>query len=110
MISIAWRPIEPVAPRRATRFTCSVYERKSVEAERADDEIRGRSCEEERVDAVEDAAVAAEEPSRVLHVEIALEGRLEEVADDRSCDDHDPEYDGLPPKGSGAVCRRAPRR
>ena len=61
-----------------------------MEAEGADDEVRGRRGEEERVDAVEDAAVAAEEPPGVLHVEVALERRLEEVADDRRCDDATP--------------------
>ena len=41
---------------------------------------RRHGGEEQRVDPVEHAAVAAEQPARVLHLQVALERRLEEVA------------------------------
>ena len=59
---IAWRPIEPVLPRSATlRMFRRVGEETSSRqrlAEQRDDGERGRAREEQRVDAVEHAAVA----------------------------------------------------
>ena len=52
-----------------------------VEAVGDDEEVRSRRREEQPVDPVEHAAVPAEKPSRVLHLEVALQRRLEQVAD-----------------------------
>src|SRR5579859_2654925 len=70
----------PRAARRASSGQCKEAVL-SVEAVCDDEEVRGGCCEEQRVDAIEHSAVAAEEPSGVLHLEIALQRRLEEVAE-----------------------------
>ena len=46
-------------------------------------EIRGRAGKQQRVDAVEHAAVAAQHPAGVLHPHVTLEVGLEQVADRR---------------------------
>src|SRR6185503_5361984 len=84
MISSAWLPIDPVAPRSATRFIP-----KSLGlAQGEDGEIRRRRREEQRVDPIEDAAVTEQQPSGVLGPEVALHERLEEVAEGGRGDDH----------------------
>src|SRR4051794_17456349 len=100
-ISIAWRPIEPVAPRRATRFMLFsvglVPGTPPLGVPEGQHEVKGRRArEKQRVDPVEDAAVPAEERAGVLHVHVALQHRLEQVARGRR-DDHDrTEDDRLP--------------
>ena len=51
--------------------------------------------EEQRVDAVEHAAVAAEQRARVLHLHVPLEHRLEQVAERRRDREHGAEHDRL---------------
>ena len=65
------------------------------EAERDDAEVRRRGGEEQRVEPVEHAAVAAEQGARVLHARVALEHRLEQVAERRRDRDHAPEDERL---------------
>src|SRR5438309_6723931 len=97
-ISIAWRPIDPVAPRRATRFTGpSVGSARSLAVVKAEHEvIRGGRGEEQRVQTVEHAAVAAEQAARVLHLQVALQHRLEQIAGQGRDDDDHPEHERLP--------------
>src|SRR5262249_51206533 len=64
-------------------------------AESQDQEVRRRGGEEHGVDAVQDAAVAAEEAAGVLHLHVALEHRLEEVADRRCDGEHGAEDERL---------------
>ena len=78
--SIACRPIEPVAPSSAIRFTRTVC---LPECQHHVKCSHGR--EEERVDPVEHAAVPPEQLAGVLHLQIALERRLEEVTG-RACE------------------------
>src|SRR4051812_47680323 len=52
--------------------------------------------EEERVDPVEDAAVAAEQAAAVLDAHVPLEGRLEQVAERLRDRDHRAEDERLP--------------
>ena len=58
-------------------------------AEQRDDRERRGPGEEQRVDAVEHAAVARQQRARVLDAEVALEERLEEVAERRGQRDAD---------------------
>src|SRR5581483_11607551 len=108
-ISIACRPIEPVAPSRAIRLTslsvravrtASVAPRRRTSPlrvpERQHDRVRRRAGEQERVEAVEQAAVASEQAARVLHGEVALDGRLEQVSEHRRDRDRGAEHDRLP--------------
>src|SRR5581483_12230717 len=100
-ISIAWRPIDPVAPRRATRFFIPPVlpgrgSSRSTVPDSEDQVVRGRAGEEEGIDPVEHAAVAAEQPPRVLHLHVALQHRLEQVADDGREHHDEPEHDRLP--------------
>ena len=74
--SSACRPIEPVAPSSATRRT-----RPTSAARPEPGEVGGRRGEEQRVHAVEHAAVPAEQRPRVLDARVALEERLEQVAE-----------------------------
>src|SRR6185437_4366885 len=64
MMSSAWRPIDPVAPKTAIRFTREIVGGLQL-AEGGDHVIGGDPCEQERVDPVEHAAVAPEQTSRV---------------------------------------------
>ena len=64
--------------------------------EGAQEVVRGNGREQERVDAIEHAAVRREEPAAVLHLHVALERRLEEVAEWRRDRDHEAEDDRLP--------------
>src|SRR5208283_1741084 len=64
MTSSAWVPMEPVEP---IRLTVRIS---SPEVERLDHEVRGGKDEEEAVEAVEDAAVAGQEPPHVLDAEV----------------------------------------
>src|SRR4051812_37261837 len=86
MISIAWRPIDPVAPSTAMRFTRRIVGALQL-PERSHHVVRRDPREEERVDPVEHATVTAQEATRVLHLRIALQGGLEEVAE--RCGDRD---------------------
>ena len=72
-ISSAWTPIEPVAPRTATDFTLLILPvgidaplgtLPPVDGQR--DEVDGRAGEEQRIDPVEHAAVAAQQAAGVL--------------------------------------------
>src|SRR4051812_286108 len=65
-------------------------------AECAHEVVRRRRREQQRVDAIEHAAVPAEQAPRVLHLHVALQHRLEEVAGDRDEDDRDAEDERLP--------------
>src|SRR5437773_11882443 len=88
MTRSAWCPIEPVEPRRAIRTGVSSPELKgAMGASRkpsADDgkdiRVHHRRCEEQRIDAVEDAPVAGEERARVLGAGGPLEHRFGKVA------------------------------
>src|SRR6185503_236096 len=92
MISSACLPIDPVAPRSATRFMP-----KSLGLPQGEDgEVRRGGREEQRVDAVEHATVAEEEPPRVLRAEVAFHERLEEVAERCRGDDDGSENQGAP--------------
>src|SRR5204863_8504151 len=64
-------------------------------AGREDREVRLRRGEGERVQAIEHPAMAAEEAARVLDVHVALQQRLEQVADGRRDRDHEAEDDRL---------------
>src|SRR5436190_21934785 len=89
-------PMEPVDPRMAMRFTVTSEgarnrERAQRWSARALQALRSsvlqhhvvdRGGEEERVDAVEDAAVARNQRRAVLHAGRALQHRLEEIAGD----------------------------
>ena len=55
-----------------------------------DDDIVDRRGEEQRVDAIEDAAVAGNQRRAVLHAGAALQHRLEQVAGDAERDDAAP--------------------
>src|SRR5262249_19562924 len=88
--SSAWRPIDPVAPRRAIRLIATVCPYRRLTPKRRqtrflrhgeDGEVGRGPGEQERVDAVEHAAVAAEQPPRVLHVHVPLEQGLEQIAE-----------------------------
>src|SRR3954469_4836829 len=79
-ISIAWRPIEPVAPRAASRFIGPVSLRLLGMPESQHEVERRRRREQQGIDAVEHPAVAAEQVPGVLHLHVALQHRLEEVA------------------------------
>src|SRR5581483_7296372 len=89
--SIACRPIEPVAPRRAIRFTPSTV----ALAEGQDAEVRRRDGEEQGVDAVEHAAVPAEEAARVLDLHVTLQERLEQIAERADHGEHGAQRDRL---------------
>src|ERR671918_2037218 len=65
-------------------------------AHREEREVRGRAREEERVEAIEHAAVAEEEPPGVFDAEVALDRRLEEIAHERRENDDPAEDEGLP--------------
>src|SRR5581483_8911236 len=69
--------------------------REAALGECQDAEVRGRRGEEQRVEAVEHAAVAAEEPTRVLDVHVALQERLEQVAERPRDGENDAEHDRL---------------
>ena len=71
---------------------------------------RRRGGEEQRVDPVEHAAVAAEQRARVLHAHVALEHRLEEVADRRGDREHHAEDDRLRRSSGSPACRARRRR
>ena len=88
--STAWRPMLPVEPRRATDRGC----RGPVSAARARtySATTGRG-EQERVDPVEDAAVARDQRPRVLGAGGALEHRLGEVAGLGGEPEQRPEHD-----------------
>src|SRR5689334_25422702 len=73
--SIAWRPIEPVEPSRATPRTAPP----PLADDRDDIEERDRRREQERIDPVEHAAVARDQAARFLRAGRALEHRLGEV-------------------------------
>ena len=77
--STAWRPIDPVEPRSATRRAAPLAarrQRRTATTYKFDD----RRGEEERIDPVEDAAVARDERPGVLRAGGALEHRFGEVA------------------------------
>jgi hypothetical protein len=59
-------------------------------------EIGRRPCKQERIDAVEDAAVAQEQAARVLRPQVALEEGLEQVADRGRDHDHSAEEERVP--------------
>src|SRR5262249_59029134 len=63
--------------------------------EREDREVRRRGGEEERVEAVEHAAVRAEEAAAVFHARVALEERLEQVAHGAGDGEYDAQDDRL---------------
>src|SRR5436189_5769599 len=101
MISSACVPIEPVAPRSATLFIRPSLEPRMrasalYVAQRKESEVRSRGGEEQRVDAIEDAAVGEQDPARVLDAEIALDERLEEIAERRGGDHDGPEHERAP--------------
>src|SRR5215210_3738025 len=74
--SRACRPMLPVEPRMVRRRFTRVWGR--ISYEQRDVVYRGHR-EEQAVDPVEQAAVAREEAAQVLHVQDALEHRLEQV-------------------------------
>src|ERR1700728_4418875 len=55
----------------------------SGDVREAEEAPRGRQHEEHRVDAIEDATVGGEDASHVLHPEVPLHRRLEEIAERR---------------------------
>src|SRR5471030_1672990 len=63
--------------------------------ERENAEVRRGRSKQQRVDAVEHAAVAAQEATRVLHFHVSLQLRLEEVPERRRHRDHDTKDDRL---------------
>src|SRR3954471_8586720 len=96
MTSRAWVPTEPVEPRTTTpRVIASAYgprpgsplSAELVDLELEREVIGDRQAEEQRVEAVEDAAVARQQRPEVLDPEVALEHRLAQVADE--CADRD---------------------
>src|SRR5690349_18962712 len=99
MTSIAWRPIDPVEPRRAMPRGRSV----AWLAEDGDDiEVRDRRREQERVDAVEEAAVTRDQAPGFLGAGGALQHGLDEVAGlGRRADDQAEDRPGecRPPEG-----------
>src|SRR5919198_5688012 len=99
-ISTACRPIEPVAPSRATRFICSkctvgfrAWFARSGEGQ--DRVVGGDGREQVRVEAVEHAAVAGQQAPAVLDPQITLDGGLEQVAERRRDRDHRAEDERL---------------
>src|SRR5438552_13531711 len=89
--------MDPVAPRRATRLIDSSVGTRRSHVSEAENEVERRGGgEEEGVDAIEDASVAAEEPSRVLHLHVALQHRLEQVAREGGDDDDQTQHERLP--------------
>src|SRR3954452_7611491 len=90
--SSAWRPIEPVAPSSATRVMDTVC---PLGREGQDREIGRRGGEQERVQAIEHAAVPAEEVAAVLDARVPLEQRLEQIAHRPGDRQHGAERDRL---------------
>src|SRR5262249_46839645 len=76
-------PATPTPPRGRAPLRGALL----VVSERNDKVVRGGRSEEERVDPIEHTAVPAEQPAGVLHLEIPLQGRFEEIAED-GCDHH----------------------
>src|SRR4051794_5428079 len=106
MTSRAWVPIDPVDPRTTTpRVTGPAYGpilRAGRQPASPDLQVNGevvgdREAEQQRVEAVEDAAVARKEGPEVLEAEIPLEHRLAEVAEEGTAGDEDPEHETLVP-------------
>src|SRR5947199_8075231 len=90
MTSSAWVPTEPVDPRIATCFirTASVHDvQRNV--------VRGRTGEDERVEAIHDPAVAGQDRTEVLDAKVALDHRLDEVADRCHHRDHETEEQAI---------------
>src|SRR5689334_8699127 len=91
--------MEPVAPRRATRLiwlSVRTARGSSRVAESKKNDVRGGRGKQQRVEPVEEAAVAAEEAARVLDRCISLDRRLEEVAQHGCECDRSAEHDRLP--------------
>src|SRR3954469_21706085 len=94
MTSSACVPTEPVDPSTTTpRVMPSGYgsewlgqasARKSEDLELEGEVVGDRKAEQQRVEAVEHAAVAREQGPEVLDAEIALEHRFAEIADERT--------------------------
>ena len=80
-------PTEPVAPRMQTRCIAALRRRRHVTA--IDQRERDREHRQQRVDAIEDAAVAGQQRAAVLGAGAALDERLEQVADDAHRDQED---------------------
>src|SRR5215831_20915228 len=84
MTSSAWVPTDPVEPRIAT---CFIRPESSGRASSVHDVqrdvVRGGQGEDEGVESVHDPAVARQDRSEVLDTEVALDHRLDEVADRR---------------------------
>src|SRR5688500_4175366 len=88
--SSAWRPIEPVEPRTATPTGGRAP---AGSAEDADDiEEPDRPREQERIDPIQQPAVARDEPARFLRAGSALEHRLREIAGLRRERQRQPEH------------------
>src|SRR6056297_78868 len=95
-------PIEPVEPAMATRvvadeFTTTGAARWATSEfePRLDHQhqvVHRRKSEEEPVEAIEDAAVTADDRTEVLHVEVALEHALGEIPERRQRRDHDAQH------------------
>src|SRR6476469_4299910 len=90
-LSSAWVPIEPMLPSMRIFFIAQEdrdAQDRAPHPMRSVDELYGQVVadhdgEENRVEAVEGAAVGPEDPPRVLPAQVALQRRLEEVADRR---------------------------
>src|SRR5215217_8000399 len=84
---------EPVTPSETTdRIAAALSKSCSLRlggVERAQQVVRGDDGEQQRVDAVEDAAVRGEQAPRVLDLHVALQPRFEQVAE--RCGDGDDE-------------------
>src|SRR6185437_15276747 len=86
--SMTWRPIEPVEPRSATPRTGPA----AGLAEDGDDIEEGdRRREQEGIDPIEEAAVARDEPARLLRARRSLQHRLGQVAGLRRARDENAE-------------------
>src|SRR3990172_1137304 len=95
--SSAWRPMEPVVPRRATRVRPRSADRANDEQVEVDD----GACEEDRVHPVEHAAVAGDEGTGVLGTGGALEERFGQVTRLRADRDHRAQGDRAQGLGAG---------
>ena len=100
--SSAWRPIDPVEPRTASadgpRHSAPRARATSVVDATIDDH-------DHAVEPVEEAAVTGQQRARVLHARLALEARLDEVADERG--DRHGDADDDEPRAAAGPSRRA---
>src|SRR3954466_13173752 len=96
MTSSACVPIDPVDPRTATpTLPAPVIVTPSGDAEGHDQVVDRGEAEEDRVEAVEHAAVTGQDRAEVLETEVALEHRLHEVAERREDRHHQAEQEAV---------------